>query len=315
MRTFVGLFTLSLLASCGAAPVSETLSDHEWLENMVRYHGYDASEVGLALGVSAEEAAVRVEAANVPVGFAPKDGAGRIRVVPYPGGRHPRIGFLEGAIDPHRDTKFSAFLPWEREGYVVVDLPEAIWGVEPGREPELQYLAHTHIPTVWDRKQVKLDHVEWKRQGAQLVGERVFPNGLEFRTRVTPTADFVDMEMTLRNGTEIPLSGLRTQICVMLKGAPSFNDQTNDNKELLEADRIAAARSKDGKRWILTIWERSKPWGNKDCPCIHADPVFPDLKPGAGSTVRGRLFFVEGEDLESAIDGYRRAGLLEFGPS
>jgi len=28
-------------------------------------------------------------------------------VLPYPGGRHPRIGFLDGAIDPQRETKFT----------------------------------------------------------------------------------------------------------------------------------------------------------------------------------------------------------------
>src|SRR5512132_4391795 len=30
-------------------------------------------------------------------------------VRPYPGGRHPRIGFLDGAIEPMRGTKASIF--------------------------------------------------------------------------------------------------------------------------------------------------------------------------------------------------------------
>jgi hypothetical protein len=34
------------------------------------------------------------------------------RVLPYPGGRHPRVGFLDGAIDPQRGTKASVFAPW-----------------------------------------------------------------------------------------------------------------------------------------------------------------------------------------------------------
>jgi hypothetical protein len=48
-------------------------------------------------------------------------------VLPYPGGRHPRIGFLDGAVNPQRETKISVSTPWDEQSYVVVDLPEAIW--------------------------------------------------------------------------------------------------------------------------------------------------------------------------------------------
>ena len=65
---------------------------------------------------------------------------GQVEVWPYPGGRHPRIGFKDGAIRPQRETKFSVFVPWPDGGYVVVDVPEAIWmDTESGRE--LLYLA------------------------------------------------------------------------------------------------------------------------------------------------------------------------------
>ena len=68
-----------------------------------------------------------------------------LKVLPYPGGRHPRIGFLDGAIRPQRETKFSVFLPWDLSQYVVVDLPEAIW-MKRGKDRELLYLAHTARP-------------------------------------------------------------------------------------------------------------------------------------------------------------------------
>ena len=48
-------------------------------------------------------------------------------VLPYPGGRHPRTGFLEGAMRPQRETKISIFTPWDNHSYVVLDIPEAIW--------------------------------------------------------------------------------------------------------------------------------------------------------------------------------------------
>ena len=70
-------------------------------------------------------------------------------MLPYPGGRHPRIGFLEGAIDPQRETKLSVFTPWHDSSYVVADVPEAIWS-----NLGLTYLAHTHIPTIWTAQKI-----------------------------------------------------------------------------------------------------------------------------------------------------------------
>jgi hypothetical protein len=217
-------------------------------------------------------------------------------VLPYPEGRHPRIGFRDGAIDPHRDTKASVFLPWPDSGYVVVDLPEAIWSDE-----KLVYLAHTHVPTIWTEQNIELERLDWQRRSeGDLYSHRVFPNGLEFTARIVAGRDRVHMVLTIRNGTDKPMAGIRTQNCVLLRGAPDFNDQTNDNKKLLEGG-VAATRSRDGQRWIVTGWENARPWANPPCPCMHADPNFPDLQPGEEATVRGGLFFHEGADVEAAI--------------
>jgi hypothetical protein len=37
-------------------------------------------------------------------------------------------------------------------------------------------------------------------------------------------------------------------------------------------------------------------------PCMHADPVFPDLPPGQAATTHGKLLFFEG-----TLDGFDRA--------
>ena len=94
-----------------------------WLDNMIAQHRFSAQEVRRATGLSLEAAKREIKARQVmkpEIGF---------QVLPYPGGRHPRIGFLDGAIDPQRDTKISVFPPWNDEtgsgGYVVVDVPEA----------------------------------------------------------------------------------------------------------------------------------------------------------------------------------------------
>ena len=72
-----------------------------------------------------------------------------LRVLPYPGGRHPRTGFRDGAIRPQRETKASVFAPWPGGGYAVADVPEAVWFEPAEKKPELLYLAHTHVPTTW----------------------------------------------------------------------------------------------------------------------------------------------------------------------
>jgi hypothetical protein len=64
-----------------------------------------------------------------------------------------------------------------------------------------------------------------------------------------------------------------------------------------------AVHSVGGDRWIITAWERcGRAWGQKDVPCIHADPVFPDCAPGRTVRVRGRLWFYEGKDVEGELE-------------
>ncbi len=289
-----------------------------WLENMVLFHGYTTEEVAAATGHGVEEIATKVaavrsdEQAGRNTLTPPAD---RLLILPYPGGRHPRIGFLDGAIDPWRETKLSVFLPWKDAGYVVVDLPEALWrNRELPDDRRLMFLAHTHIPTIWDDAGVTLERRDWSR-GADGTLENTFsmPNGVIIGAKATPQREWVDLELTLDNGSPERLAGLRTQICVMLKGAPQFNAQTNGNKQLEDDDRTfrtryAAVRAAGAERWVVTLWTRSdRPWGNESCPCIHADPWFPDLHPGESATLRGRLFFHEGDGLDAAIKTHRDA--------
>jgi hypothetical protein len=284
----------------------------EWLENMA-LHGYSPEEVALATGLDAD-AARRALAEH---GLAGSDSAakssrrgpdGKLLVLPYPGGRHPRIGFLDGAVDPRRDTKASIFLPWEGAGYAVVDLPEALWS-----NLGLTFLAHTHIPTVWDQKGIRLPAGEWRRgRDGVLANAFLLPNGIRIDARIAPRADAVDLELRVRNGTAEKLTGLRTQVCIMLRGAKGFAAQTNDNKVM--AGRVIAARSEDGRRWIVTAWERAKPWSNPPVPCIHSDPTFPDLAPGEEGVLRGRIFFFEGDDIHEEIARREREGTLDGPP-
>jgi len=275
-----------------------------WLENMLWYHRFTNAEITTATGLTNEEISTAKDKFNVRTEnrTVPNDDSFLI-VLPYPGGRHPRIGFLEGAIDPQRETKFSVFTPWDRDSYVVVDVPEAIWS-----NLGLTYLAHTHIDTIWTKKGVNLPKLEWKRHpDGKLDIERELPNGIAFGVKVKPTKEAVRMEMWLRNGTKERLTDLRIQNCVMTKMAAGFEQQISENKVF--KNPYAACRSGNGKRWIITAWENChNPWGNENCPCFHSDPKFPDLEPGKTYRLRGWLSFYEGTDIEKEFKRIEATG-------
>jgi hypothetical protein len=275
-----------------------------WLKNMVWYHHFTNAEITAATGLTDEEISTVMEKFNIrPDNRPASNDDSRLIVLPYPGGRHPRIGFLEGAINPQRETKFSVFTPWDRDSYVVLDVPEAIWS-----NLGLTYLAHTHIDTIWTKKGITLPKLEWNRHSdGTLDIERVLPNNITFGVKVKPTKEAVRMDMWLKNGTAQRLTDLRIQNCVMTKMAAGFEQQTNDNKVF--TNPYVACRSGDGKRWIITAWENcNNPWGNEKCPCFHSDPKFPDLEPGQTYRLRGWLSFYEGTDIEKEFKRIEATG-------
>ena len=264
-----------------------------WLENMVGRHHFSMDEVQAATGLSAAETKAALVKFGISAEAKPsREGQNTLLVLPYPGGRHPRIGFLEGAIRPQRETKFSVFLPWDPPSYVVVDLPEAIWS-----QLGLLYLAHSHVPTIWTKQGVTLPPLEWERKDAGILeSRRSLPNGVAFGARVVPAMREVRMELWLTNGSNERLSDLRVQNCVMLKGARGFSAQTNANKILQKP--YAACRSEDGRKWIITAWHPcQRVWANAPVPCFHSDPQFPDCAPGESARLRGWLSFFEGDDI------------------
>jgi hypothetical protein len=292
---------ITFLGACASEPPRPKDNLREWLE-VCADHGYTQAEMAMATGREAPEIARRLQEYGIKLEGRPAPKP--FTILPYPGGRHPRIGFLDGALEPHRDTKFSLFLPGG--GYAVIDFPEAVW-----REKDLIYLAHRHIPTYWEKKGVTLPHLEWSRAaGGVLESRRVLPDGVEFFARVRPAPDGAEMELRLKNGSDQALKKPRAQVCVLLKGAPGFNAQTRENKLKLEAEGVCAVRSEDGRRWIATVFERPRVWENPPCPCIHSDPSWPDLAPGEEAVARGRVFYFEGDDLRAEIGRRAVAGTL-----
>ena len=295
-RSILGLEAYQAKKSSQTRPAHNDSELKFWLENMLRYHRYTLDEAAEVTGIESDK--IKLELDRLSIDLRPsKPESGKLILKPYPGGRHPRIGFLEGAIDPHRETKISVFTPWDTESYVVVDLPEAIFS-----NLGLTYLAHTHIPTIFDKTGTKLDVMEWKREGnGDLSLTRNLPNGISYSARAMARNNEIQMELELKNGTGQKLTGLKVQQCAMLKGTKEFNAQTNSNKKFISP--YAVVGNMAGNRWVLHAWSRPvRVWGNAPCPCLHSDPQFPDLEPGQQAKLVGRLWFYEGNDVENFIN-------------
>jgi hypothetical protein len=302
----VALIFLAVLFSARAAPVEVANArlpntDTElryWLENMVWYHDFTSEEIRSATGLSLPEISTAERRLRISETTRPKRPPNSpLLTMPYPGGRHPRIGFLDGAVNPQRETKVSVFTPWDERSYVVVDVPEAIWS-----NLGLTYLAHTHVPTIWSKQNINLDPLEWTRHSSGLLEiTRTLPNAIAFGAKVYPLKDGVIMEMWLTNGTPEKLTDLRVQNCVMLKGAIGFENQSNSNKVILAP--YVACRSEDAKRWIISAWQPCHhPWANAPVPCLHSDPKFPDCLPGETKRLRGWLSFYEGTEINREFE-------------
>ena len=309
-KSFCGFMTLFCLfisfasvTGAGEAPSNSRRPGNDaeleyWLQNMIWHHRFSTEEIRAATGLSAKEIRAAREKFDIHTRNRPSRKPGApLLVLPHPGGRHPRIGFLEGAIDPQRETKIDVFAPWSDADYVTVDVPEAIWS-----NLGLTYLAHTHVPTVWTKRNIDLERLEWNRRGDGTFDvERRLPNGIIFGARVVPTRKAVLMDLWLTNGTTRTLTNLRVQNCVMLKNMKGFNGQTNENK--VRQPPYIACRSDGGDRWVVTAWKPlHRLWANDKCPCMHSDPVFPDCPPGETKRLKGWLSFHKGKDIEKEIE-------------
>lgn len=269
-----------------------------WLENMVWHHGFTTDEVMQVTGLTADEVAAALDEFKIRPDNRPERDQHKLLALPYPGGRHPRQGFLDGAINPQRETKLSVFSPWDDTSYAVLDIPEAIWS-----NLGLTYLAHTHIDTIWTKQNIDLPQHEWLAlQDGSFLTRRRLPNGIEFGTLVKPAGmRSLTMTMWLTNGTDEPLSDLRVQNCVLLKQMQGFHQQSKTNKQF--HGEYAGVHNEEQSRWLITAWTPlHRAWANPPCPCLHSDPQFPDCAPGETQFVRGVFSFAEGNNLQLAVE-------------
>ncbi len=284
-------------------PTSEEAELKSWLQNMVWHHRYNSDELQQVTGLDANQLAEKLVEFKISDETRPVRSDKKVFVLPYPGGRHPRIGFLDGAVNPQRETKLSAFCPWDDHSYAVLDFPEAIWS-----NLGLTYLAHTHVDTIWTKQGVELPQREWDvLPDGNMVMERTLPNGITFGIKVIPRNDHLRMKMWLTNGTKETLTDLRVQNCVMLKAAVGFEQLNNDNKVFERG--YAIAKSSDATKWMISSWDPlHRAWANDKCPCLHADPKFEDCPPGKTRWLRGWFSFYEGSNIDAELDRIESTG-------
>lgn len=274
----------------------------QWAGVMKR-HGFTVAESRMVTGLDSVVMQRAMDRAKMAA--APRKA---IEVLPYPGGRHPRLGFRDGEYRPRRETKVSVFSPWDSEDYLVVDIPEAIWNIT-GNGRELLYLAHEDVPTMWDRRELTVPTSEWYQVRDGLECRIELPNGVVIRTRVRPAVDSVGLEMEIINGSKSVLTGLYTQNCIMLARMKGFNVQSLDHRR--SAAFFTACGNQTEDKWVIYSWEKVKrDWGNLHCPCLHSDPQFDDLAPGTSQTIRGWISFFEGWDVEGEMERLWKARVL-----
>jgi hypothetical protein len=279
-----------------------------WLHNMVVLHNYSHSEIAAATGLNTM--CVDNELRHFKISRndrLPRPENASILIAPYPGGRHPRIGFLDGAIDPQRGTKVSIFLPWDQDSYVVYDVPEAIWS-----NLGLTFLAHKHIATIWDDQGIRINVRDWKRTpDGGLEMRQDLPNQIHFGTNVASDQRMVTIDFWIENNTGKILTDLRTQMCLMLSRAKGFNQLSNDNKII--TDPYVACRNEEGNRWIITAFTHcNRPWANDIVPCMHSDPKLPDCPNHKTVRARGIVAFYEGTDIEAEFLRLENSGWREI---
>lgn len=277
-----------------------------WLSNMIEGHGFSVEEVSSATGYSDSQIRRLHERFRRSGNLSPTArNQEDLVILPYPGGRHPRLGFQDGAILPQRDTKVSVFSPWDPFSYAVADVPEAIFS-----GLGVIFLAHTHVATIWEKRGIRLPPSEWNRHHTGVLSvQRRLPDGIGFGIRATTDALSLTFRLWLINRGRKCLTRLRIQNCVLLGQLRGFENQTNRNK-IFQAPYVAC-RSLCGERWIIAA---SKPcwrvWANPLCPCIHSDAYVPDCAPGEAHEIIVKLWFYVGTEI---YPEFRRLNALGWG--
>lgn len=208
---------------------------------------------------------------------------------------------------------------------VWLDFPEAIFSKE-----GLWFLSHINPGFPVSETYLKLPQIKWRQHTNGLAYARTLPNGLHFSGSLEYHDETsIDYELHFDNGSEMTFTGVTLQTCCYLKPSEWFSQTISDNKyvrtaaagwtPMFEAVKMEPngkyavgwrtgpkvcdlpwilTKSVDGNHWVGMTWfeDTLSFIGNPGHPCVHADPLVGDLKPGQNKTIKGRLAFFTGDD-------------------
>ena len=234
------------------------------------------------------------------------------------------IHITPGAWRPLFGTEHIAWVspPWSSQDYVWLDFPEAIMSGS-----NIIFLSHINPP--FPAKYNNLPKVDWQNTDDGIQFERELPNGIKFGGSVVKKDEIsVELKIWIYNGSSEPFKDIKLQTCAYLNEIEEFDKNSNANKlvhipklgwkPLNEAQHMDDLQSVYNVGWlggpkvadlpvIIALSEEENhivamTWfdntysfiGNELHPCFHADPFFPDIKPGQKHTITGELIFFEG---------------------
>jgi hypothetical protein len=248
------------------------------------------------------------------------------------------IRILPGQWRPHYPFEQIAWVspPWPSQDYLWFDFPEAIF-----TNAGLLYLSHVNpdFPVVFP----DLPPIAWQTTAAGLRFSRSLPNGVSFGGSLAANSEStVALDLFIENGSEQPLTNIRLQTCLYLRAIKEFADFTVTNKmvhlaragwvnfeQAQQATEMGQYRlgfrgegppradwpvcvtvSNMAQRLVALTWYEASAsiMSNPKHPCMHVDPVFPNLAPAQRATIRGELLFFEGalEQFEAWFNKNRR---------
>jgi hypothetical protein len=237
-----------------------------------------------------------------------------------------RMHIIPGMWRPLFENEQVAWIspPWESQEYVWFDFPEAIH-----IEGEFYYIGHLskRFPTRFPTEK----WVPWQKTENGIGYEQVLPNGIAFGGEIIQKEkNIAGLKIWITNGSGKELKDVMLLTCAYLNGIKEFDKPTNDNKfvhlpqkgwmsitktngtdsvkngyyvgwlnegEYPLADLpVVVVQSKTEEHLLALTWfEDTHAFiGNPNHPCVHADPVFHNLKPGESQTIYGELIFFEG---------------------
>jgi hypothetical protein len=223
---------------------------------------------------------------------------------------------LPGQWRPQCQWEHIAWIspPWPGQYYLWLDLPEAVF-CDQGN----LFLSHINedFPALFPDQ----PKVPWSVSAKGLFFKRRLPNGVEFGAGLEVEAKgIVRLNLWIENNGEMPLHKVHIQTCAYMRGIKEFSALTNENKHAYRPGQgfaplgktvsfddldgggsahefpVIATCSNEAERLVAMTWfgNTARTWGNRNHPCMHADPRFPDLEPGQRAGVEGAILFYEG---------------------